>query len=143
MGFEVPKKLLNKWNRKLRQEGLGSRLKPEEIPLAPISNREALIMLAPDTQEPFLAEFLALENKFQRDIIADLEVKKEEGMREEDITARLHLLVKYGHYLSMMSGENSDIHHNPTYSDEEEKVTEEYVERLEEIARPDTKKKPN
>src|SRR6185436_10796234 len=97
--FEVPKSLLNKWNRKLKKEGLGARLKPAQIELTPLTDREALTMIIPDVQEPFVEEFLALENdKLQKDIIFDLQAKKDSGMQQEELIKRLQLLVKYAHY---------------------------------------------
>lgn len=157
--LEVPKKLLNKWNRRLRQEGLPARLKStEEIPLVPLSNREVLLMLAPEIKKLSMEEFLALQDKIQKDIITDLETKKEAGMREENILKRLHFLVEYGHHLSMLDEKDSDKHYKkPELSDEELKLideldwvtggadkpepVDEYVERMEAVLKPGTPKK--
>src|SRR5579864_2454224 len=97
--FEVPKRLINKWERRLKKAGMPEELEPTKIPLVPLSNREALLAIAPDLREPYFNEFLTLEEKFQRDIISDLSAKKRNGMNELNIMVRLILLVKYAHYL--------------------------------------------
>ena len=101
-----------------------------------------------------MKEFLDLpEDKFQKDIIVDLEAKKEAGMSEEEIMKRLHFLVKYGHYLSMVDGTHSDEDYYQKLSEEELKLMgeigghlsgfDDYVERMEETIRSEESKKIN
>ena len=139
--FEVPKKLLNRWNRKLEKAGLPEELEPIEIPVPP-SSREILSDMVPELDKLSLNVFLGLHEKLQADIVADIRRQKNSGAKMENVLNRLKLLIKKGIELEDVDRKNLDTKHKPqpSASDREngeinEAVTRTVNESIEKIKR--------